>query len=115
MDFPVYWQGSVIGAVMGIALIVTLGIWLIRSKAELVAGITAKWRWLLSIAVLVLWTGSFINVGVHQVQGDRARFDQVGTLTEKREVVRPESASPESTKKAAAELRKEIDAGNLDK
>ncbi|WDS62099.1 hypothetical protein [Pseudomonas phage D6] len=113
--FPIYWQGSVVGAIMGALLILGLGIWLIRSKADLVSGLRKLYRWLIPTVVLVAWLGSFINIGIHQVQGDRAHFDQVGTLTEKREVVRPESASPESMKKAAAELRKEIDAGNLDK
>ncbi|MNK87142.1 hypothetical protein D3C87_1070720 [compost metagenome] len=113
--FPVYFQGSVVGAIMGLALIIVLGTALIRSKAEWLGWFSKKYRCWITAAILVAWCGSFVNIGIHNVQGDRARFDQAGTLTEKTAPVKVESASPESAKQAAADLRKEIDAGNLNK
>lgn len=113
--FPVYFQGSVVGAIMGLALIIVLGTVLIRSKAEWLGWFSKKYRYWVTTAILVAWCASFVNIGIHNVQGDRARFDQAGTLTEKTAPVKVESASPESAKQAAADLRKEIDAGNLQK
>jgi hypothetical protein len=113
--FPVYWQGSVIGAVMGLIVLAVFLTWLIRSKAEWMAWITPRTRWVWTFILPVVWLLTFVNVGVHNTEGDRARFDQVGTLTEKSTPVKHETASPQSAKEAAAALRKEIDAGNLNK
>lgn len=114
--FPVYFQGSVVGAILGIILILSLSVILLRNKSEAMKWFSTKYRWWVSIAVLVAWCGSFVNIGLHQVEGDRARFDQVGTLTEKNiPAVTRTAPSPESVKKDAAALRQEIDAGNLNK
>jgi hypothetical protein len=114
--FPVYFQGSVVGAILGIILILSLATILIRNKSEGMKWFSNKYRWLVATAILVSWTGSFVNIGLHQVEGDRARFDQAGTLTEKNiPKVTRDTPSPESARKAADESRKEIDAGNLNK
>jgi hypothetical protein len=113
--FPVYWQGSVIGAIMGVVFLIVLCTWLIRTKAEWMKWFTRRNRWLAAFFLPLIWLLTFVNVGIHNVEGDRARFDQVGTLTEKTERVKVEAASPQSAKDAAAALRKEIDAGNLNK
>lgn len=114
--FPIYWQGSVVGAIMGALLILGLGIWLIRSKADLVSGLRKLYRWLIPTVVLVAWLGSFVNIGIHHVQGDRASFDQVGMMVDPNtQRVERKAMTVEDVNKAAAALRKEIDAGNLDK
>lgn len=114
--FPIYWQGSVVGAIMGAILIAVLGIWLIRTKADILQGPRKLYRWLIPTVVMVAWLGSFVNIGIHNVQGDRASFDQVGTLVDPNtQRVTREAMSPEDIRKAAAETRKEIDAGNLEK
>lgn len=113
---PVYFQGSVIGALMGLIVIITLGTWLIRSKTEVLSWFTKKYRWLVTVAVLVAWSGSFVNVGIHQTPGDRASFDQVGKLVDKDiPAVHKTSATPASVRADTAKTREEIDAGNLQK
>ncbi|QBJ02870.1 hypothetical protein MZD04_gp344 [Pseudomonas phage Psa21] len=113
--FPVYWQGSVIGAIIGLIVLAVFAYWLIRTKAESLGFLTKRTRWITVVLLPLIWVLSFVNVGIHQTQGDRVRFDQAGQLTEKSTPVVRSSASPESARQAAAETRKEIDAGNLNK
>jgi hypothetical protein len=113
---PVYWQGSVIGAVMGLIVIAVFVTWLIRSKAEWLVWFTKRTRWLTAVSLPLIWLLTFVNIGIHNVEGDRASFDQVGKLVDKDiPKVTRDTLSPESVKKAAEESRKEIDAGNLNK
>lgn len=114
--FPVYWQGSVIGAIMGLLVILAFNIWLLRTKAEWMTWFTRRTRWLTVLSLPLIWLLTFVNVGIHNVEGDRVQFDQVGTLVEKDiPAVTRSSPTPESVRAAAAETRKEIDAGNLNK
>lgn len=114
---PFYWQGSVIGAIIGFAVIVVLGWLFVREKRlDLIANLSTLSRVGITAAVLSLWLATFINVGIRQVPGDRAVFDQVGTLVDpdtKR--VEMHLRTPEDAKRDAAATRKEIDAGNLNK
>lgn len=107
---PFYWQGSVIGAILGAIVIVVLGWLAYRSKFLDKQNIKKSHRFWLATAFLAIWGASFINVGHTQNSLQRQSFDSIGVAGPQGEVERVErkALSPEEISKRAQETRQSI-------
>lgn len=103
---PFYFQGSVIGSLIGAVLILIAGFFFVRSNK---IPLTKNIRFWISTAVLALWGASFINVGHTQNSLQRQSFDSIGKLgVENAERVSKPSLTPEIVREKAKETSREI-------
>uniref|UniRef100_A0AB39CCD7 Holin n=1 Tax=Pseudomonas phage RVTF4 TaxID=3236931 RepID=A0AB39CCD7_9VIRU len=103
---PFYWQGSVIGSILGCIIILVAGWFFVRAKLDFVS---KKARFWISSAILALWMASFINVGHTQNSLGRQSFDSVGKMgLENVERVSKPGLTPADVRQKAEETSREI-------
>lgn len=83
---PFYFQGSLIGCILGFVLILALGFWAGSTKVSTIRNIKTSYKAYALLAALVLWGGSFVNVGHTQNSLQRHKFDTVNQT-----IAKPES------------------------
>lgn len=107
---PFYFQGSLIGCILGFALILALGFWAGATKVETIRNIKTSYKAYALLGALVLWGASFVNVGHTQNSLQRHKFDNVNITTAKpdQEVIQVERIDRDSVKLKAEETRTRI-------
>lgn len=103
---PFYFQGSTIGAILGVLAILVASWFFIRAK---IGFLSTKARWWISSVILVLWMASFINVGHTQNSLKRESFDSIGKMgLENTERVARPSLTPADVRQRAEDTSQHI-------
>lgn len=107
---PFYFQGSLIGCILGFVLILALGFWAGSTKLETIRNIRTSYKAYALLGALVLWGATFVNVGHTQNSLQRHKFDNVEqTITKPdQEIIQVERIDRDTVKAKATETRTRI-------
>lgn len=109
-----YFQGSHLGHLVGLVLIVSVLLWSLCTKVKLIRGFSTGYKWLIALALALVWSQSFINYGHNKSTMPRHQFSSMERMLTgpKIEAVTVDRLTPAQVTEIANKTRKQISEEN---